>query len=87
MILTEESIQTLSDRTILSEDVFYSLLEVEDSIDRERLRLCLEQRARSLGQKTAFTRLWNEYKKQQRQLENSYKGFRGEVVLRYNEKG
>lgn len=87
MILTEGTIQTLSDRTILSEDVFYSLLEVEDSIDRERLRLCLEQRARSLGQKTAFTRLWNEYKKQQRQLENSYKGFRGEVVLRYNEKG
>ncbi len=87
MILTEESIQTLTQKNILDEDVFLSLLEVKDSIDRERLRLCLENHAKSIGRKTEFNRLWKEYQKQQRQMENSYKNFRGEVVLRYNDKG
>lgn len=86
-MLNKEQIEGLSAKTILDEDVFLSLLEVKDEIDRQRTYLELEARAKDLGKKTDFVKLWRMYRNKQRQLDSVNFRLRNEVVLHYNDKG
>ena len=48
MELNRETIEGLTTTTILDDDVFYSLLEVADPIDRERALQDLQRRAKAV---------------------------------------
>ena len=91
MELNRESIDGLTTTTILDDDVFYSLLEVADPIDRERALQDLQRRAKEVGRKTEFERLRKVFEREQRQMEASNAATNAQlnspILLKYTEKG
>ena len=91
MELNRESIEGLTTTTILDDDVFYSLLELADPIDRERALQDLQRRAKEVGRKTEFERLRKVFEREQRQMEASNAAASAQlnspILLKYTEKG
>ncbi len=91
MELNRETIDGLTTTTILDDDVFYSLLEVADPIDRERALQDLQRRAKEVGRKTEFERLRKVFEREQRQMEASNAAANAQlnspILLKYTEKG
>ena len=58
----------LTKDSILEERIFEEIFDQEDDFYRSRLVLSLEDRAAELGVKTKFTRLYNSYKKVQKEM-------------------
>ena len=91
MELNRETIDGLTTTTILDDDVFYSLLEVADPIDRERALQDLQRRAKEVGRKTEFERLRKVFEREQRQMEANNAAASAQlnspILLKYTEKG
>lgn len=91
MELNRETIDGLTTTTILDDNVFYSLLEVADPIDRERALQDLQRRAKEVGRKTEFERLRKVFEREQRQMEASNAAANAQlnspILLKYTEKG
>ena len=91
MELNRETIEGLTTTTILDDDVFYSLLEVADPIDRERALQDLQRRAKEVGRKTEFDRLRKIFEREQRQMEANNAAASAQlnspILLKYTEKG
>lgn len=91
MELNRETIDGLTTTTILDDDVFYSLLEVADPIDRERALQDLQRRAKEVGRKTEFERLRKAFEREQRQIDANNAAANAQlnspILLKYTEKG
>ena len=91
MELNRETIDGLTTTTILDDDVFYSLLEVADPIDRERVLQDLQRRAKEVGRKTEFERLRKAFEREQRQIDANNAAANAQlnspILLKYTEKG
>lgn len=91
MELNRETIDGLTTTTILDDDVFYSLLEVADPIDRERALQDLQRRAKEVGRKTEFERLRKVFEREQRQIDANNAAANAQlnspILLKYTEKG
>ena len=91
MELNRETIDGLTTTTILDDDVFYSLLEVPDPIDRERALQDLQRRAKEVGRKTEFERLRKVFEREQRQIDANNAAANAQlnspILLKYTEKG
>lgn len=91
MELNRETIDGLTTTTILDDDVFYSLLEVADPIDRERALQDLQRRAKEVGRKTEFERLRKVFEREQRQIDANNAAANAQldspILLKYTDKG
>lgn len=88
---TANLIDRLTAVTILDEQIFLNLLEIEDEVVQQREILALQNRAAELGKKTEFLKLLKAYQKQKKTMEREQneisENLGGAVPLRYNEKG
>ena len=66
---TSNLINSLTAVTILDEQIFLNLLEVEDEVVQQREILALQNRAAELGKKTEFLKLLKAYQKQKKTME------------------
>ena len=91
MELRRETIDGLTTTTILDDDVFYSLLEIADPIDRERALQDLQRRAKDVGRKTEFERLRKVFEREQRHIDAMNAAASAQlnspIPLKYTEKG
>lgn len=88
---TANLIDSLTAVTILDEQIFLNLLEIEDEVVQQREILALQNRAAELGKKTEFLKLLKAYQKQKKTMEREQNeiadNLNSSIPLRYNEKG
>lgn len=89
-MVEEKDIANLNASTILEEDVFLSLIEEDNEIDKVRFEVLLVHKAKELGVYEEFDRLLKVYQKANQRLQTEYastiKEFSTEVALKRNER-
>lgn len=89
-MVEEKDIANLNANSILSENVFLSLIEEDNEIDKARYEVLLTHRAKELGVYEEFDRLLKAYYKANQRLQSEYAStvqeFSTEVVLKRNER-
>lgn len=69
--IENKDILTMTAESILEDEVFCNIFEQEDEIYRARLLLTLTDRAKDLGVKTKFEKIYKAYSKQYKEYEKS----------------
>lgn len=89
-MVLEKDIQNLNATTILDEDVFLSLIEEDNEIDKVRFEVLLVHRAKVLGVYEEFERLLKVYQRANQRLHSEYEStvmeFNAEVALKRNDR-
>ena len=66
-------IQNLDRNTILTEQLFLDLFDMENPVERTRFKLALENQAKILGVKSAFDELYKSYSQADREMKQELK--------------
>ena len=63
------NVNSLDAQTILSDDVFLEVFDMEDEVEATRLLQALEKRATQLSVKTQFKQILAAYRKERKKLQ------------------